>query len=197
MSSSSARSRGCACGRALLASCALLVSLADPSQGQLRLTQQDALRLAFPEPAIIERHTAFLDDVDIAAARDLAGVGVELASRVVTYYTGVGDDGEPLGAAYFDSHLVRTLHEVLMIVVTPDDRIDRIEVLRFDEPPEYLVPDDWIAQLEGRALDGELSLKGAVVNMTGATLTSEAIVAAGRRVLSVHTVIGPFDRGTE
>jgi Na+-translocating ferredoxin:NAD+ oxidoreductase RnfG subunit len=161
------------------------------------LTQDEALRLAFPEPALVERHTAFLDDEDIAAARDLAGKGVELASRVVTYYTGVSDDGEVLGAAYFDSHLVRTLHEVLMIVVTPDDRIDRIEVLRFDEPPEYLVPDDWIAQLEGKALDDELSLKGSVVNMTGATLTSEAIVAAGRRALAVHAVIRPLDRGNE
>jgi Na+-translocating ferredoxin:NAD+ oxidoreductase RnfG subunit len=84
-----------------------------------------------------------------------------------------------------------------MIVVTPDDRIDRIEVLRFDEPPEYLVPDDWIAQLEGKALDDELSLKGSVVNMTGATLTSEAIVAAGRRALAVHAVIRPLDRGNE
>jgi hypothetical protein len=172
------------------------VSLADPSEGQLRLTQQDALRLAFPEPALIERHTAFLDDADIAAARDLAGSGVELASRVITYYTGVRD-GEPLGAAYFDSHVVRTLHEVLMTVVSPDDRIDRIEILRFDEPPEYLVPDDWVAQLEGRTLDDELSLKGAVVNMTGATLTSEAIVAAGRRALAVHMVVRPFDRGNE
>lgn len=196
MSSSSARIRSCTRARPLLAACALLVSLADPSEGQLRLTQQDALRLAFPEPALIERHTAFLDDADIAAAWDLAGPGVELASRVITYYTGVRD-GEPLGAAYFDSHVVRTLHEVLMIVVSPDDRIDRIEVLRFDEPPEYLVPDDWIAQLEGRALDDELSLKGAVVNMTGATLTSEAIVAAGRRALAVHTVIRPFDWGNE
>lgn len=176
--------------------CALLVSLADPSEGQLRLTQQDALRLAFPEPALIERHTAFLDDTDIAAARELAGSGVDLTSRVITYYTGVRH-GEPLGAAYFDSHVVRTLHEVLMIVVSPDDRIDRIEILRFDEPPEYLVPADWIAQLEGRALDDELSLKGAVVNMTGATLTSEAIVAAGRRALAVHMVVRPFDRGNE
>jgi len=196
MSSSSARIRSCPRAKPLLVACALLVSLADQAQGQLRLTQQDALRLAFPEPALIERHTAFLDDADIAAARDLAGSGVELASRVITYYTGVRD-GEPLGAAYFDSHVVRTLHEVLMTVVSPDDRIDRIEILRFDEPPEYLVPDDWVAQLEGRTLDDELSLKGAVVNMTGATLTSEAIVAAGRRALAVHMVVRPFDRGNE
>lgn len=177
----------------LLASLALIANSAGTAQAQIRLNQQDALRLAFPEPAVIERHTAFLDDADISAAQQLAGPGVPLTSRVVTYYTGVAGDGTPIGAAYFDSHLVRTLHEVLMIVVTPDDRIERIEVLRFDEPPEYLVPDDWIAQLEGRALDDQLSLKGTVVNMTGATLTSEAIVAAGRRALAVHAVIGPFE----
>jgi Na+-translocating ferredoxin:NAD+ oxidoreductase RnfG subunit len=100
-----------------------------------------------------------------------------------------------LGVAYFDSHVVRTLREVLMIVVAPEGRIERIEVLRFDEPPEYEVPDNWIAQLEGRRLDDDLSLKGAVVNMTGATLTSEAVVAAARRALAVHEVIRPLESG--
>lgn len=158
---------------------------------QTRLTQQEALRLAFPAPAEIERHTAFLTADDLARARRLAGADVELAQRVITYYIGRGPDG-PVGVAYFDAHRVRTLNEVVMLVVRPDGRIGRIEVLMFAEPPEYGPPDGWIEQIEGRALTSELSLKGAIVNMTGATLTSQAMVRAARRVLALHEVIVPI-----
>lgn len=158
-----------------------------------RLTQEQALRLAFPEPAKIERRTAFLSESDLKRAREIAGPGVEIRSSVVTYYLGRAG-GEILGAAYFDRHRVRTLDEVLMIVVGTDDRIKHIEVLSFAEPPEYRAPEGWLRQFKDRALDQQLSLKGAVVNLTGASLTSQAVVQATRRVLALHQVIDPFAR---
>lgn len=166
---------------------------AAPAAAQIHLTQEQALRLAFPPPAALARRTAFLTDTDREAARALAGRDVEITQSVVTYYVGTGRDGASLGAAYFDVHRVRSHNEVLMIVVSPGGQVDRIEVLRFDEPPEYRAPDGWLAQIEGQPLVDDLSLKGAVVNMTGATLTSQAVVRASRRVLALHQVIRPFE----
>lgn len=157
---------------------------------QARLTQEEALRLAFPEPAVVERRTAFLTDSQLAQVRRLAGPDVPVDQRVVTYYVG-RRDGRPLGVAYFDAHRVRTLNEVLMFVVGFDDAIRRIEVLLFAEPPEYRAPAGWLEQIEDRKLTDDLSLKGAVVTMTGATLTSQAVVRASRRVLAYHRVIRP------
>jgi hypothetical protein len=76
-----------------------------------------------------------------------------------------------------------------MIVVTPGSAIDRIEVVRFAEPPEYKAPERWLATFVGRVLDGRLSLKGDIVTLTGATLTSDAVTEASRRVLALHQVI--------
>ncbi|MEX0890721.1 MAG: FMN-binding protein, partial [Gemmatimonadota bacterium] len=57
-------------------------------------------------------------------------------------------------------------------------------------------PDGWLAQFLDRRLDGRLSTKADIVNMTGATLTSRAVTDAVRRVLALHQVIGPLeDRG--
>lgn len=81
-----------------------------------------------------------------------------------------------------------------MIVVKPDGRVERIEVLKFSEPPEYRAPNGWLKQFEGKALSDELSLKGTIVNITGATLTSRAVTEATRRVLALHRVIRPFER---
>jgi uncharacterized protein with FMN-binding domain len=87
---------------------------------------------------------------------------------------------------------VRTLNEVLMFVVSPGGRITRVDILEFLEPPEYRASPRWLGQLLGRGLDDALSLKGSVVNLTGATLTSRAIARASRRVLAVHQVIAPL-----
>ena len=46
-------------------------------------SQEEALQEAFPD-ASVERHTAFLDDRQVAQVRELGGT--EPSSRVVTYY---------------------------------------------------------------------------------------------------------------
>lgn len=99
-----------------------------------------------------------------------------------------------MGAAYFDAHRVRTLPEVLMIVVGPEGRVRRIEILRFSEPPEYEAPRSWLEQFREKPLSDDLSLKGSIVNITGATLTSRAVTNATRRTLAIHSVVRPFDR---
>jgi len=176
---------------AALAGVALLGATGAWAQG---LTQEEALRLAFPPPASVERRTAFLSDAQVDSARVLAGKGVEVGQRIVTYYVGRQADSA-VGVAYFDSHRVRTLNEVVMVVVTPAGAIRQIEILRFAEPPEYKATEPWLTQFGGHPLDARLSLKGAVVNLTGATLTSNAVVACARRVLALHAMIRPFVAG--
>lgn len=152
------------------------------------LTQDQALRLAFPAPMQIERRTAYLDDTQIGRAKQLAGSGVDVTQRVVTYYVG-RKDGAVVGTAYFDSHRVRTLGEVLMIVVDKEWKVDRIEILRFAEPPEYRAPAKWLDQFEDKRLSQDLSLRRGIVPITGATLTAKAVTNATRRVLALHAII--------
>jgi Na+-translocating ferredoxin:NAD+ oxidoreductase RnfG subunit len=154
------------------------------------MTQDQALDHAFPEAARFERRTAYLDEAQVNRARALAGATVEMESRVVTYYEAVDRDGRLLGSAWFDAHRVRTLPEVLMIVLNPEGRVETIEVLRFSEPPEYAPAPGWLAQFEGRVLDDDLSLKRGIVGVTGATLTANAVTDAARRVLALSEVIG-------
>jgi hypothetical protein len=175
-----------------------LVAVCAPTELGAQLSLQEALKSAFPAPAVVERRTAFLKPDDLDAIRAAAGPDAPVSQRVISYYL-AKRNGRPVGVAYFDSHRVRTLNEVVMIVVEPfgsyanaTGRIRSIEVLRFAEPPEYHASDAWLDQFEGKPLTPELSLKGAIANMTGATLTSNAIVRAARRVLATHERIAPF-----
>lgn len=168
-----------------------LAALAAPARAQVFMTQEEALQMAFPAPATVERKTAYLTEQQLARARTLAGSKVRLDQSVLSYYV-ASEGGEPLGVAYFDAHRVRTLPEVLMVVVGSDDRVQRVEVLKFTEPPEYVAPGGWLEQFRGRPLGPPLSTKGDIVGITGATLTAEAVTNAVRRVLSLHAVLRPF-----
>jgi hypothetical protein len=76
-----------------------------------------------------------------------------------------------------------------MIRLMPDGRVKAIDVLSFDEPEDYLPGERWFRQFEGRALDDELSLKGSIRGVTGATLSSRSITAAVRRILAIHRLL--------
>ena len=97
--------------------------------------------------------------------------------------------GKEVATAYFDTHVVRTLAETVMVLVDATGSIARIEVLSFGEPEEYLPRPHWYEQFSGRRLDDELSLKRGVRAVSGATLTARATVEAARRILAIDRVL--------
>lgn len=169
----------------LLAAIALLGPLARPLEGKVYLSQDEALRLAFPD-APVERKTAFLTEAEREEIARLAGGPKPAALQ--PYYV-AKKDGAVAGTAYFDAHVVRTQNEVLMVVVKPDGSVGRLEVLSFSEPEEYLPRAGWYAQFPGKALGDELSEKRAIRPVTGATLTVRATTEAVRRVLALHRIL--------
>jgi hypothetical protein len=166
---------------------ALAVALhgAAPAAGRVLVTVEEALRLAFPDCAL-ERATVYPTPAQLQRASALAGEAV--ATRIVHPYRATRD-GAPAGTAYFDTHVVRTLPETVMVVVDPEGKVARVEVVAFAEPPDYLPRGPWYAQFAGRGLDAELALERRIRGVTGATLTARATTAAVRRVLALHQVL--------
>lgn len=165
---------------------AALALLAMPAAGRVLLSVEEALRLVFPG-AQVERSTVFLTDAQRERAVALAGD--DAVAGIVHPYV-ARRDGELVGTAYFDTHRVRTLAETVMVVVDPEGRVRRVEVLSFDEPPDYLPRAEWYRQFDGRPLSAGLAVGRDVRGVTGATLTVGATAGAVRRVLAVHAAIG-------
>ena len=169
--------------RALLA--VLLLTAGAPVRARVLLSVEEALHLAFPE-AEVERETVFLTDEELFAATEAAGEPV--ARALVVRYVASREDA-PIGTAYLDMHRVRTLQETVFVVVESDATIARVEVLSFDEPPDYLPRKSWYGQFAGRGLDDDLHLDDGIRAVSGATLTAIVTTAAARRVLAIHRVI--------
>ncbi|MCA9001224.1 MAG: FMN-binding protein [Planctomycetes bacterium] len=157
----------------------------EAEKGPGNLTQEEALALAFPK-CKVERTTVFLKPEQVKAIAKAAKT--PFTATVIHAYRATKDE-KPVGTAYFDSHTVRTHRQTLMIVVGPDGKVARIEVLAFAEPKRYLPSAKWFAQIVGLALTNELKLHSKVKNMTGATLSARATVDCTRRILAVHAEI--------
>jgi len=164
--------------------CIALLCCAGSAPAGPHLTPDEALRLAFPGCAI-ERTTSFLTKEQRKRANELAGKDV--GTSIVHAYVATRK-GDLVGRAYFDEHRVRTLPETIMVVVDREDRIERIEVLSFGEPEQYLPRGAWYGQFRGKRLDEDLRLEHGIKGVTGATLTARATTDAARRVLALHAV---------
>jgi hypothetical protein len=156
-----------------------------PLFARVLLSVDEALKLAFPG-CQVTRHTAYLTPEQKKRAHDLAAV--EVPSALVTSYAATRD-GKSAGTAYFDTHPVRTLPETVMVVVDPQGKVVRVEVISFDEPEQYLPRGGWYGQFGGKGLGPDLDLKRGIHPVTGATLTARATTEAVRRVLALHQVI--------
>ncbi len=165
-----------------------LVFLLTPAElaGGLYKTQKQALAEAFPGGGI-ERKTAFLTDEQAEEVERLARAKLE--SKIISYYVGLDSDGKPAGAAFFDSHVVRTTTETVMILVSPDGSVRRVEILAFYEPEDYKVRQSWLDRMEEKNLERELVVGRDLVRVTGATLTVRALAAAVRRSLALYAVL--------
>lgn len=172
----------------LLSACILAILALAPAataRGTVLLTRDEAFELAFPK-AQVKRTTAFLTKEEQKRVGKLSGLDFD---RGCIYPYVAKKDGKIIGTAYLDNHRVRTQRETVMIVVTPESKVARIEVLAFGEPTDYIPRDIWYGQFKGKPLNADLNLKRAIRGVAGATLTARATTESARRVLAVHQVL--------
>lgn len=162
----------------------LLLLAAGGGFGKIFYSKKEAMELAFGEQARVEILSLFLTDGQIEEIQRRAKVKID--SALFSFY--VGKQGEKvLGYAAIETHTVRTRPETLLIVLSPEGELRHIEVLAFHEPPDYLLPANWFAQLYGKPLEA-LDFNREIQAVSGATLGSRSALAGARKVLAVFQV---------
>jgi hypothetical protein len=148
-------------------------------------TTQEALALAFPG-AQFTRKEHFLTEPQARVVQERAGTALSGLWQVAYE---ARREGRLVGIGYLDTHRVRTLPETAVVAITAEGRLLRVEVVAFREPQEYMAKDAWLRQFEGKSLDPQLTLKGAIRPLSGSTLTANALTDAARRSLALHQLL--------
>jgi len=164
----------------------LIASAPTTARATVFHAKDEALALAFPGSDRVEDRAFILTDEQKAAVEKRARAPLE--TQLWTVYVG-WKGAELLGYAVIDTHIVRTLPETVMVVLSPTGEVRRAEVLAFYEPPEYTPPERWVRQFDGRHLDDDMKLGGGIQGITGATLSATAMTAGVRRVLALYAVL--------
>lgn len=147
--------------------------------------KQDALAWAFPGCEIREK-SFVLRDEQVAAVE--TATRRKLDSRLVTVYSG-SKNGVVTGYALIDIHNVRTLPEAFLVVLSPQGEVQRVRVLAFHEPPEYLPPARWLAQFEHTKPSAALRVGRDIDGIAGSTLSAQAVTGGVRRAIALYRVL--------
>ena len=180
---------GSLAGHHVLPICLLLLAIVLPAASADQtndVRNPTTIVAAHFENADVTRRAHYLTEVQRAEAYALTG---DKRLRSVVYAYDISRDGKIVGTAYFDKHPVRTLPQTLMTVVTPEHRIERVEVITFTEPLEYKPPSRWYATFKHAGLSPKKKLSPGIHGVTGATLTHHATTRAAKRALALQRVL--------
>jgi hypothetical protein len=149
-------------------------------------SKQEALALAFPDADKVETRTFFLTEEQLQRVTNLATTAVD--SKLVTFYVG-NKNAQPMGYAFIDTNVVRTLPETFLIVLSPTGVVQKLFVLAFYEPEEYLPAERWLRQFDQKTLGPTLQLRRDIHGIAGSTLTARAVTSGVRRALALFQVL--------
>lgn len=164
---------------------AILTFSAISSFATLFFSRKQAIRVAFPNATKVESKNVILAVEEQKKIQQLSKVLIE--SRIFTYYVARKGD-KIIGYAFIESHVVRTMPEAVMTVITPDGKIEKVFVLAFYEPLEYLPSELWLNQFINKTFKSEFRLNGDIQGITGATLSSRAIAKGVKRNLAFYKI---------
>ncbi len=156
------------------------------AQAKVFHSREEALALAFAGADRQDSTTFFLSEEEVQRVATLATAPVD--SKLATFYVGYKAD-QIVGYAFIETHLVRTLPEAFLILLSPSGVVQKLFVLAFYEPEEYLPSDRWLQQFDQKALGPELQIRRDIHGVAGATLTSRAITNGVRKVLALFQVL--------
>jgi hypothetical protein len=140
-----------------------------------------ALKSLFPEATQFTPKDVFLTDEAAARLQSLART--KISERMVTFYVATAGDHRVVGYAAMHTHKVRTKNETLVVGFEPTGAIRRIDLAVFLEPEEYLPPQAWLAQFNGKSSADRLTVGDDLLVITGATLSARNIAETARWLL--------------
>jgi hypothetical protein len=148
--------------------------------------RDEALRLAFPDADQIDTQTLILTAEQTRTLEALARARFD--SRLVAVHVG-RRNAQVLGYATIDIHTVRTQPEAVMVVLSPEGRVESAIIVAFHEPLDYLPSGRWMRQFQKRTLSTDLTVGQGIAAITGATLSANGVTESVRRALALYQLI--------
>lgn len=163
----------------------LIILLISSLNAQLILSPFDALKMNFNDEITIEKKSILLTKAQAKAVQERAMV--KLTTKIYKTFK-VTQEDQILGYGILVIQKVRTKNSAVLSIITPEGRLKSIEIIAFNEPPEYIPSSIWVDRFKGVQLDDTLKLGKKIPNISGATFSARSATDASRIALAIHEV---------
>ena len=163
----------------------LLSASEDERREDVYLTKKEALAVAFPGAEQIKKEKKWLTDRQREAIGKI--LGEEYKERRLTYYFGLNDEGQPLGAMVIGNEIGRSYPITFMVVINPDGTVKDVEIMVYREPHGWEVRfESFLSQFFGRDAGNPFD---DISNITGATLSVRSMTRGVKKTVAGYQVI--------
>jgi electron transport complex protein RnfG len=155
-------------------------------QAKLLVTPFDALHAVYGKEANIEKKNVLLT-IDKAEAV-YKRAGMQTGSKIFRTFT-VSKEGKPVAYAILVSRVVRTKDAAVLYMISPEGVIDAVEIIAFNEPPEYTPSKQYVDQFKGKSSEDTLRVGKDIPTVTGATMGARNVTDGARLALAVFELL--------
>jgi thiamine biosynthesis lipoprotein len=173
--------------RLVFALIAALATLAAIARADVLLSEEQALKLAFPHAEKVEKKLLALTPAERAQIE--RKLGIKDAPRILKYWIGTRA-GETDGYAMIDDVLGKEQPITYMVALDAKLAVRAVEILAYRESRGGEIRQaDWRAQFAGATPESPLRIGSDIRNIAGATISCRALTEGVRREVTCLSVI--------
>jgi len=155
------------------------------------MTPQEAMQANFGESVAVEKQNLLLSRQEAEAVSKAAQA--PLSTKIYRLFR-AQDGGRAVGYGILVSEKVRTKNVAALYLINPDGSLRAVEIVAFNEPPEFLPSAQWLRQFGGKRPGEPLRGGREVATITGATMSAQSVTRGARIALALFDTLSPGER---
>jgi hypothetical protein len=156
------------------------------AQASVLISPIDAMKSTFAAQAEVSKKNRLLTKKQAAAVAKQAHM--KLSTKIYRIYTATLNE-KPVGYGVLITRKVRQKDAAVLYMITPKGTIDSIEIIAFNEPPEYMPNRSYTKQFSGKDTNDTLRVGKDIPTISGATLSARNVTDGARLALAVFYVL--------
>jgi len=152
----------------------------------LLIAPAEAMQHAFGTECSVTKKNTLLTGEQADAVSKMAQLKLE--TKIYRIFT-AERDGRHVGYGILVTRKVRQKDAAVLYMITPDGAIKSIEIIAFNEPPEYMPQSAYLAQFEGKKESSGLRVGKEIPTISGATLSARNVTDGARLALAIFQVV--------
>lgn len=161
----------------------ILLLFALPLSAKVLISPIDAMKECYGENSLIVKKNILLSKKQAKHIQQEAKV--KLDSKIFRTFKAT-KDGQLLGYGILVNKKVRSKNAVVIYLISNDSILKSIEIIAFNEPPEYLPSKKWNSQFENIPTEKMLRVSKEIPTITGATLSARTITDSSRLAFALY-----------